>query len=469
MRLGPVRLAVVLLGDRLSGAVVQQNRVDTFVIDAETPAAALRAELDARGLAPRSVSVGLARTVVVVKPIDLPPVVGKLREMVRFELDRHLPFPADDAPFDFLPLPPDGEVGQPTSETKRVLIAAADRRVVDTALRLAEEAKLRPVSITVAAHDLLAGRGAAPRRDHGGTAWRARARRRRRLRPGHSTAGPDPARAASAAAHPPAVGHGGSARGVRRPVDRRAAGPGLPRAPPARDAERGDRAHRLRGPECRAHRRGARAQAPAPRRRPEHRGECDQTPAPAPRADRDPARRCLAHDALLGCQGRRVDRPGGAGERADPAPRELAPARARRVRVTRHARPRQRAVPYSRRVGGPAAGSSARSRRPRRPTGARVPGGDPPQARRGGRGATGARGNPPPAAAGCRHTTARPPRSPPSVMANLSRRERTIIAAGLLVGILLGGWSFVVEPILESNRRVGELVPAREQIGRAHG
>src|SRR5438034_9850847 len=156
MRLGPVRLAVVLLGDRRSGAVVQQNRVDTFVIDAETPAAALRAELDARGLAPRSVSVGLARTVVAVKPIDLPPVVGKLREMVRFELDRHLPFPADDAPFDFLPLPPDGEAGQPTSETKRVLIAAADRRVVETAVRLADGAKPRPVSITVAAHDLLA-------------------------------------------------------------------------------------------------------------------------------------------------------------------------------------------------------------------------------------------------------------------------------------------------------------------------
>jgi len=50
------------------------------------------------------------------------------------------------------------------------------------------------------------------------------------------------------------------------------------------------------------------------------------------------------------------------------------------------------------------------------------------------------------------------------MMANLSRRERTVIAAGLLVGILLGGWSFVVEPILESNRRAGELVPAREQM-----
>ncbi len=50
------------------------------------------------------------------------------------------------------------------------------------------------------------------------------------------------------------------------------------------------------------------------------------------------------------------------------------------------------------------------------------------------------------------------------MMANLSRRERTVIAAGVLVGILLGGWSFVVEPILESNRRAGELVPAREQM-----
>ena len=50
------------------------------------------------------------------------------------------------------------------------------------------------------------------------------------------------------------------------------------------------------------------------------------------------------------------------------------------------------------------------------------------------------------------------------MMANLSRRERTVIAAGVLVGILLGGWSFVVEPILESNRRAGDLVPAREQM-----
>src|SRR5437773_9992562 len=38
---------------------------------------------------------------------------------------------------------------------RRVLICAAGRRLVDAALRVADEAKLRPVSITVAAHDLL--------------------------------------------------------------------------------------------------------------------------------------------------------------------------------------------------------------------------------------------------------------------------------------------------------------------------
>ncbi|MGH7276941.1 MAG: pilus assembly protein PilM, partial [Candidatus Rokuibacteriota bacterium] len=155
MKFEPARLAVTLLGDRLSGAVIRRNRVEAFVVEAENPAAALRAELDARGVTARSVALGLARAAVTVKPIELPPVVGETREMVRFELERHLPFPADDAPFDFLPLQPEAGPGQP-AQARRVLIAAADRRVVDAALRLAEDAKLRPVSVTVAAHELLA-------------------------------------------------------------------------------------------------------------------------------------------------------------------------------------------------------------------------------------------------------------------------------------------------------------------------
>jgi len=156
MKFAPLRLAVVMLGDRLSVAAIQRDRQETFTIDAENPGAALRAELDARGLAARKVAIGLARSAVTVKPIELPAVAGETREMVKFELERHLPIPADDAAFDFVPLPTEAEPESAASEGKRVLIVAADRRVVDAALRLAEEAKLRPMSITVAAHELIA-------------------------------------------------------------------------------------------------------------------------------------------------------------------------------------------------------------------------------------------------------------------------------------------------------------------------
>jgi len=156
LKFAPLRLAVVMLGDRLSVAAIQRDRQETFTIDAENAGAALRAELDARGLAARKVAIGLARSAVTVKPIELPAVAGQTREMVKFELERHLPIPADDAAFDFVPLPTEAEPESAASEGKRVLIVAADRRVVDAALRLAEEAKLRTMSITVAAHELIA-------------------------------------------------------------------------------------------------------------------------------------------------------------------------------------------------------------------------------------------------------------------------------------------------------------------------
>jgi len=160
VRFDPTRLAILAFGDRLVAAVVQRRRIDTFVVEAEAPAAALRAELDQRHVGARSAFVGLPRSAVTVKPIDLPAVDGELTDMVRFELERHLPFGGEETPFDFLPLAPGGEGG-----ARRVLIAAADRRLVDATLRVVDEAKLRPVSLTVAAHNLpaLASR---PRQGH---------------------------------------------------------------------------------------------------------------------------------------------------------------------------------------------------------------------------------------------------------------------------------------------------------------
>jgi len=147
------RLALILAGNRLVVAALRGRHAQTFVVEAEQPAAALRAELDARKLTSRAVAIGVSRSVVTVKPIDFPVLGGDVREMVRFELERHLPFPADDAAFDFLPLRPD--TGRSAGDARRVLVAGADRRVVDSALRIADEARLRPKSVTVAAHDLL--------------------------------------------------------------------------------------------------------------------------------------------------------------------------------------------------------------------------------------------------------------------------------------------------------------------------
>src|SRR5438105_3409209 len=162
------RLALVLLGDRLIAASVQGARLEMFAVDSEQPATTLRAEVDQRRLAVRTVALGLPRGAVTVKPIELPDVGGELRDMVQFELERHVPFPTDDASFDFLELPAEADGAGGASTARRVLIAVADRRVVDGALRLTEEARLRPSSLTVAVHDLQA---LVPPRTRGHIVW----------------------------------------------------------------------------------------------------------------------------------------------------------------------------------------------------------------------------------------------------------------------------------------------------------
>jgi len=148
-------LGVVVLSDRLAVAALDGQRVEAFSIDAENPAGMLREELSKRQLSPRTVALGLARSSVFVKPIDLPSVGSDLREMVRLNLDGYLPFAAEDAPFDFVVLPAPPDAARREEPLVHVLVAAAEPRVADAALRIAEDARLRPVSLTVAAHDLV--------------------------------------------------------------------------------------------------------------------------------------------------------------------------------------------------------------------------------------------------------------------------------------------------------------------------
>lgn len=163
---GGRRVGIVLKDQRLAVVALAGNRArQVFTLEEqENPAAVLRGELEARRLKVRRASLALPRSLVTVKLLELPPAVGgSLAQMVAFELERHVPFPAEDAAFDFLPLP--ARRGAP----QRVLVVACERRTVDRALRLLEEARLAPRSLTVACHDLLflLGSGAKGKR----TVW----------------------------------------------------------------------------------------------------------------------------------------------------------------------------------------------------------------------------------------------------------------------------------------------------------
>jgi Tfp pilus assembly PilM family ATPase len=136
------RLTVVALGGR--------NRLVHFVVDdAEDPARALDAELRARKLFERRIHVGVDRRSVVVKALELPRASGgDLGKMVAFELERHVPFPPEEARYSWIELPSTAD------EPRRLLVAAGGRRAVERPLALLARAKRRPAAITVACHRL---------------------------------------------------------------------------------------------------------------------------------------------------------------------------------------------------------------------------------------------------------------------------------------------------------------------------
>jgi general secretion pathway protein L len=142
--------------DRIDCAVVRRRPlggarvIDAFSLGAEeNPGAALRAKLGELRVRGRRVHVGIPRRRTIVKVIELPAVPGAdLRRMVGFELERHLPFPATDAVFDFYPL--EQAPGRPV----RVLLVAAERRVFDRVGQLVREAGLVPRLVDVTIHSL---------------------------------------------------------------------------------------------------------------------------------------------------------------------------------------------------------------------------------------------------------------------------------------------------------------------------
>ncbi len=134
-------------------AITGRGQIEHFALEAgENTSALLKAELEARGLKMRGVRVGLDRSLVTVKVIELPRAVttADLAQMVAFELERHVPFPPEEMRFDWKALP--GKPGGPL----RVLVIACERRTTERPLRLLEESTRKPLAVTAACHDLRA-------------------------------------------------------------------------------------------------------------------------------------------------------------------------------------------------------------------------------------------------------------------------------------------------------------------------
>ena len=85
----------------------------------------------------------------VVKALELPRASsGDLGQMVGFELERHVPFPPEEARFSWIELPSGAD------ESRRLLVVAGGRRAVERPLGLLAGVKRRPAAITVACHEL---------------------------------------------------------------------------------------------------------------------------------------------------------------------------------------------------------------------------------------------------------------------------------------------------------------------------
>ena len=137
---------VVALRERLG----TRRLLSAFSVPAdEDTAGSIRRQLLEAGVRARRARVALPRRAVVAKAVELPPVPGAdLRQMVGFELERHLPFPPGEALFDFEVLAQ--EAGRPL----RVLLVAVERRSQERIRQILRDAGLTPRFVGVGIHSL---------------------------------------------------------------------------------------------------------------------------------------------------------------------------------------------------------------------------------------------------------------------------------------------------------------------------
>lgn len=156
---------------RVEGVVVEPTPENTFVngviIDAETLGAGLANMIRNAGFRTRKVVSSLGgQTQLVVRVTEVPRMAEKqLRDAMKWDVERHIPFPATNIVMDFAPIEPPDE--DPSTPNMEILLAVAQEEYVANHLKVLSAAGLEPQAIDIeqlaGPRALLEGRTEPPR------------------------------------------------------------------------------------------------------------------------------------------------------------------------------------------------------------------------------------------------------------------------------------------------------------------
>jgi len=122
-----------------------------IVSDPKALGAAIKGLLQKSGIkAKKAISAAAGADGVVVRVIEVAPMSpSELREMMKWEVERHIPFSANDIEMSYQAIDPEAAVADPNNPTMEVLLAVARREMIGLHLNTIEAAGLTPVAIDI--------------------------------------------------------------------------------------------------------------------------------------------------------------------------------------------------------------------------------------------------------------------------------------------------------------------------------
>jgi type IV pilus assembly protein PilM len=155
-RLGRDRAEVTALGVLPTPTDAMANNV---VLDPQALGQAIKDLLQKSGVSSRRVVSSVAgQSSLVIRILPVPKMtVTELRETMKWEVERQVPFPADQTVMDYQPLAPPDQV--PDGENMEVLLAVAQQDLINSHVATLQAAGLNPVAIEIeplaASHSLI--------------------------------------------------------------------------------------------------------------------------------------------------------------------------------------------------------------------------------------------------------------------------------------------------------------------------